>query len=199
MVAVLPGGARFVSGSYDCTAKLWTLDGALERTFEVGSWVRCVAALPDGVHFVVGLENKEVRLYHVDGTLVHAFKGHTLNARAVAVTPDGQHIVSGSINKLVKVWRGPWPVTHLVRTIEAHTNTVRALAVLPSGRRFISGSLDGTAKLWTFGGELERTFEVGSPVRCVAALPDGVHFVVCLLYTSPSPRDATLSRMPSSA
>ena len=25
------------------------------------------------------------------------------------------------------------------------------------------------------------------------------HFYVCLLYTSPSPRDATLSRMPSSA
>ena len=26
-----------------------------------------------------------------------------------------------------------------------------------------------------------------------------VHMGVCLLYTSPSPRDATLSRMPSSA
>ena len=26
-----------------------------------------------------------------------------------------------------------------------------------------------------------------------------VHFLACLLYTSPSPRDATLSRMPSSA
>ena len=26
-----------------------------------------------------------------------------------------------------------------------------------------------------------------------------VHFKICLLYTSPSPRDATLSRMPSSA
>ena len=25
------------------------------------------------------------------------------------------------------------------------------------------------------------------------------HFLACLLYTSPSPRDATLSRMPSSA
>ena len=25
------------------------------------------------------------------------------------------------------------------------------------------------------------------------------HLYVCLLYTSPSPRDATLSRMPSSA
>ena len=32
-----------------------------------------------------------------------------------------------------------------------------------------------------------------------AALPPGTLFLVCLLYTSPSPRDATLSRMPSSA
>ena len=31
-VAVLPGGARFVSGSIENTAKLWTLDGALDRS-----------------------------------------------------------------------------------------------------------------------------------------------------------------------
>ena len=29
--------------------------------------------------------------------------------------------------------------------------------------------------------------------------PQSKHVLVCLLYTSPSPRDATLSRMPSSA
>ena len=29
--------------------------------------------------------------------------------------------------------------------------------------------------------------------------PDNTVFIRCLLYTSPSPRDATLSRMPSSA
>ena len=116
-VAVLQGGARlFVSGSFDPTAKLWTLDGALERTFLVDSWittVNCVAALPDGPHFVVGLTNgkvrlysvgSEVRLYHVDCTLVHTFKGHTNWVIAVAVTPDGQHIISGSNDKLVKVW-----------------------------------------------------------------------------------------------
>ena len=74
-VAVLPGGARFFSGSHDGTVKLWTLDGALERTVDVDSPVYCVAALPDGVHFVVGLYNDEVRLYHVDGTLVHTFEG----------------------------------------------------------------------------------------------------------------------------
>ena len=33
----------------------------------------------------------------------------------------------------------------------------------------------------------------------VAALRSGSLLYVCLLYTSPSPRDATLSRMPSSA
>ena len=44
----------------DGTAKLWTLDGALERTFEVGEHGArgCVAALPDGVHFVVGLRRR---------------------------------------------------------------------------------------------------------------------------------------------
>ena len=29
--------------------------------------------------------------------------------------------------------------------------------------------------------------------------PSPYRYVICLLYTSPSPRDATLSRMPSSA
>ena len=96
-VAVLPGGARFISGSSDETAKLFTFGGELERTFEVGCAVWCVAALPDGVHFVVGLAvPTEVRLYHVDGTLVHAFKGHSIAVLAVAVTPNGQHIISGS-------------------------------------------------------------------------------------------------------
>ena len=33
----------------------------------------------------------------------------------------------------------------------------------------------------------------------VHSLGVGAYFLVCLLYTSPSPRDATLSRMPSSA
>ena len=50
---------------------------------------------------------------------------------------------------------------------------INAVAVLPGTSRFVSGSTDGTAKLWTLDGELERTFEVGSNVLRVAALPDG--------------------------
>ena len=49
------------------------------------------------------------------------------------------------------------------------------------------------------------TFKPGKGVMVgkdytIFALQDGiVQFESCLLYTSPSPRDATLSRMPSSA
>ena len=114
-----------------------------------------------------------------DGDGALTLSGHTGHVTCVAASDDG-HIVTGSQDTTVKVWRGPWPVTHLVRTIEAHTDTVRALAVLPSGGRFISGSLDGTAKLWTFGGELERTFAVGSVAYSIAVLPGGAQFVVGL-------------------
>ena len=100
--------------------------------------------------------------------------GHTDGVYCVAA--DDAHVLTGSNDKTLKVWRGD----ELVRTIEAHTNNVYGVAVLPGGARFISVSWDKTAKLFTFGGELERTFEVGSNVISVAALPDGVHFVVGL-------------------
>ena len=52
---------------------------------------------------------------------------------------------------------------------------------------------------------LDSFDDLASLERRLAALDDGVvpklrgFFDTCLLYTSPSPRDATLSRMPSSA
>ena len=111
-VAVLPGGARFVSGSLDGTVKLWTLDGTLERTFEVGGMALCIAALPDGVHFVVGLGPAARRRGLAVPRRRHA-RPHLQCAResrnrssvyAVTVTRDGQHIISGGYDDLVKVW-----------------------------------------------------------------------------------------------
>jgi WD40 repeat protein len=177
-VAVLPGGARFVSSSADGTAKLWTLDGALERTIEVGSFVLCFAALPDGVHFVVDLgegRNKgEVRLYRVDGTLVHTFKGHTNWAGAVVVTPDGQHIISGSGDTLVKVWSVA--SMSLVSTCEGHTGSVYAVAAMPDGQRILSGSRDSEVRVWLLNGTLLNTFKLHIyQVTALVALPDNQH------------------------
>ena len=96
-VAMLPGGARFVSTftGHDVhendSAKLWTLDGALERTFEVGSAVhrsrRCPTACTLPSALVRCPNIGDVRLYHVDGTIVHTFQGHDDYVWALTVTP----------------------------------------------------------------------------------------------------------------
>ena len=51
-------------------------------------------------------------------------------------------------------------------------------------------------KSWTRGVAFEP--EARAQLQNLATLPF-IHKWICLLYTSPSPRDATLSRMPSSA
>ena len=198
-VAVLPGGARFVSASNDETAKLWTLEGGFERTFEAGCEVRCVAALPDGAHFVVGLgfgfdededeqheDSYSLKLYHVDGTLVHAFKGHTESAWAVAVTPDGQHIISGSRDHLVMVWSVA--TKSLVSICHGHTNDVLAVAAIPDGRILSSGAYPDIAiRVWhlrgisstavPFASHLENEFKLhdDDEVKALVALPDNQH------------------------
>ena len=49
------------------------------------------------------------------------------------------------------------------------------------------------------GSSESNEYYFSKSVICCSALSCNVIFEVCLLYTSPSPRDATLSRMPSSA
>ena len=189
-MAFLPGGTRFVSASDDCTAKLWTLDGALERTFVMGdedNFALCVAALSDGVHFVVsvGGGDGDVRQYHIDGTLVHTFAGHTESVFGLVATPDGQHIISGAHDALVKVWNVA--SKSLVSTcaghghFTGHTNTVNAVAAMPDGQRILSGSMDLTVRVWLLNGILQNTFELHTgdvythTVNAVVALPDNQH------------------------
>ena len=87
----------------------------------------------------------------------------------------------------------------LVGTLQGHSNAVNCVSFSPDGTKVASGSNDNTVKLWDVtSGECLQTLEGHSHfVKSVSFSPDGTK--VCLLYTSPSPRDATLSRMPSSA
>jgi WD40 repeat protein len=192
-VAVLPGGARFVSCSHDGeahgTAKLFTFGGELERTFEVHGGVTCVAVMPDGVHFVVGLgwgsNEGEVWLYHVDGTRVHTFTGPHLHrvqfhtVRDVAVTPDGQHIISCDY-KNVNVWSVASKSLASSWHGDGDTGWVVAVAATPDGQRFLSGShdhpFDFTVRVWRLNGTLENTFRLHTgDVRALVALPDNQH------------------------
>ena len=177
-LAMLPGGERFLSCSFDRIATLYKLDGTVERTFEVaevGEKAFAIAALPDGVHFLVSFDKPYVvRLYHVDGTLVHTFEGHTAHVYALAVTPDGQHIISGSDDHLVKVWSVA--NKSLVSTCESG-GRVLALAAIPDGKRILSGSTDDTVRVWHLDGTLKNTFSElhDGPVQALVALPDKQH------------------------
>jgi WD40 repeat protein len=182
-VVVLPGGARFVSGSFDGTANLWTLDGALVRTFDgdatIGNSVRrgCVAALPDGERFAVGIFDDEesdgcaVRLYHVDGTLLDTIDAEVY---AMVATPDGHHIISGERHTDVSVWNVD--TNSVVSTFDGHTSRVNSVAVTPNGQRILSGGLDGTVCVWRMNGTLENTFALHTlHVNALVALPDNQH------------------------
>ena len=188
-VAVLPGGASFVTASYDNTVKLWTLDVPntelycdFECTFENHcAW--CLAALPDGVHFLVGV-GANIRLYHVDGTLVHIFTGHDVGVHALAVTRDGQHIISGANDKLVKVWSVA--TKSLVSTCVGHDvndGLVYAVAEMPDGQRILSGSADGEVRVWLLDGTLKNAFTLHKrmmrgyvwAVNALLPLPDNKH------------------------
>ena len=188
-VAVLPGGARFVSAGEDDTVKLWAIDGTLERTFDLEDWATSVAALPDGVHFVVGARGwlhddaddaGIILMYHVDGTLVFSFAAHTYRVNVLAVMPDGHHIISGSEDGLVKVWSVA--AKSLVCNCEGHTGIIGAVAVMPDGKRILSGSFDKSVRVWRFDGTLktnalENTFADlhASMVLALVALPDNKH------------------------
>ena len=69
----------------------------------------------------------------------------------------------------------------------------------PEGPRWYEGAL------WFSDFYQQTVFRMGSggdlkPVARVENQPSGLGWLPdCLLYTSPSPRDATLARMPSSA
>ena len=64
----------------------------------------------------------------------------------------------------------------------------------PSLIRFGRGAADGTRDVWL---EALVKLLLNEPEKEIKARMQ--HLQICLLYTSPSPRDGLLSRMPSSA
>ena len=72
---------------------------------------------------------------------------------------------------------------------------LRCYPLQPGGLLAIEGILLGLADPHSVFHEAEANFEV---ILLLMFMVAGIYFI-CLLYTSPSPRDRSLSRMPSSA
>ena len=133
------------------------------------------------------------------GTVLWEFKTGGIVLSSPAIGSDGTVYVASFDNKLyainpksgVKLW-------------EFKTGgDVRSSPAIDSDGTVYVGSVD--KKLYAINGQSGVKlweFETGDEVKHSSPVigSDGTVYVgSCLLYTSPSPRDATLSRMPSSA
>ena len=86
----------------------------------------------------------------------------------------------------------------LVKALDGAEKTNRALATCSDGDAMVEILLGASAKLGL--GLTRRDLTETPPIRDWIWFKNNDPLItVCLLYTSPSPRDATLSRMPSSA
>ena len=160
-VAVLPGGARFVSASNDETAKLWTLEGGFERIRAGCGAVRRGAA--DGAHFVVGLgfgfdededeqheDSYSLKLYHVDGRSSAPSRAHRVRVGGGGDDRWPTHHRRLE-DHLVMVWSVA--TKSLVSICHGHTNDVLAVAAIPDGRILGSGAYPDIAiRVWHLRG-----------------------------------------------
>ncbi|CAI5711172.1 unnamed protein product [Hyaloperonospora brassicae] len=86
-----------VSASEDCTARVWSTDGALVQTVEHPGGLWCVTALPDG-DFATGCDDKVARVFtldpsRVDSNAVASFQAAVEDARIAKTRgPSGVEI-----------------------------------------------------------------------------------------------------------
>ena len=79
------------------------------------------------------------------------------------------------------------------RLVEEGRSLIKLLLLLEQGRE----TIDGPERVWMRIAELATTTVERLAVQTLGVVV--LALVICLLYTSPSPRDRTRSRMPSSA
>ena len=182
-VTVTPDGKRIVSGSVDCTIRIWDLETCEAMGKPIRGHqdvVRTVAVTPDGKRIISGSGDSIICVWDLKTgePMGMPIGGHEYDVNAVVVTPDGKCIVSGSSDKTIRVWDLETG-KQIGKTIEGLESTVNAVVVTPDGKRIVSGS-GKIICVW----DLETGELIGKPieghkvfVNSIIVTPDGKRIV----------------------
>ena len=135
---------------------------------------------------------------------------HDQDVRSVKFCNGDQRVMTTSLDGTAVVWdlETGLPSSNVMR----HKGGIWTASLSRDSQYIVTGSWDKTARVWhaKTGDPSSPVLEHGSTPLFVEFLPDGKSLLTgswdatvrlwdCLLYTSPSPRDLSTSRMPSSA
>ena len=189
------------SVSFDGTAKVWdledpntdpvTFEGHIDREDDPTVSVSSIVGLPDG-RLVSGDRFGGIFIWTTERAIADALQSRANETAAEAA--EAAAIAAGRTIRSIDVWVADNGTTDTIQRLTAeHFTAQTGIAVnfteltQPEIReRTVGTSHGGFPDVFTID-----AFE--------AAQFGGVNAWTCLLYTSPSPRDGLLSRMPSSA
>ena len=107
---------------------------------------------------------------------------------ALALQPSGNLLASAGDDHKVRLW--DIESGQLQYTLTDHHDWVTSLAFCEGGTMLLTGGRDRQVLAWNASNGSKPT-RLGKHDKPISS--------ICLLYTSPSPRDLSTSRMPSSA
>ncbi|XP_066496660.1 transducin beta-like protein 3 [Tiliqua scincoides] len=152
-----------VTGSQDCTIKLWTLPEILSFMAKTDNIVvlnsnltvkahdkdiNSVAVSPDDKLIATGSQDKLAKLWTCDGlVLLGTCCGHKRGIWCVQFSPVDQILATSSADGTIKLWS--LQDYSCLKTFQGHDSSVLKLIFVNEGTQVLSSGSDGLLKLWT--------------------------------------------------
>ncbi|KAK8658423.1 hypothetical protein V6N13_036630 [Hibiscus sabdariffa] len=147
-VTFSPVHDHLATASADRTAKLWSPDGSLLKTFE-GHLDRLarIAFHPSGKYLGTTSFDKTWRLWDIDGGVELLLQeGHSRSVYGIAFHQDGSLVASCGLDALARVW--DLRTGRSILSLEGHVKPVLGVSFSPNGYHLATGGEDNTCRIW---------------------------------------------------